>query len=403
MSVLCIIRQFLPKMALGILDPLGKKKTQKLRNFFWDVLSIEKIYQKENISGWVVEQDQLMAETGMTEEMRTQFQLLLLWASQANTGPAASWLLAYLLKHPEAMKAVREEVYNVLKETGQEVEPGGPLINVTLAQIKTPLLDSAVEETLRLRASPFLFRSVLQDMDLKMDDGREYFLRKGDQLLLFPFVGLHMDPEIHPDPHTFKYDRFLNPDGPKKEFSKNGKKLKYHSMPWGAGPSMCPGRFFAISEMKLFVILMLLYFDMELVNVEEEIPPVDVSRYGFGTTHPSCDIQFRYRLRFLAFACRTATPPQASQRELRPPAHRRLTIAAASSGRQGFARPPAISSGWQGFACRLLKPRGFSCRQGFLRMPAGRLLHAWAPPAAATCQRERLRKTRAEDRHGITL
>ncbi|XP_053118951.1 7-alpha-hydroxycholest-4-en-3-one 12-alpha-hydroxylase-like [Hemicordylus capensis] len=289
---------FFPKMALGILDPLGKKKTQKLRNFFWDVLSVEKIYQKENISSWVVEQDQLMAETGMTEEMRTQFQLLLLWASQANTGPATSWLLAYLLKHPEAMKAVREEVYNVLKETGQEVEPGGPLINVTLAQIKTPLLDSAVEETLRLRASPFLFRSVMQDMDLKMDDGREYFLRKGDQLLLFPFVGLHMDPEIHPDPHTFKYDRFLNPDGTKKEFSKNGKKLKYHSMPWGAGPSMCPGRFFAISELKLFVILMLLYFDMELVNVEEEIPPVDVSRYGFGTTHPSCDIQFRYRLRF---------------------------------------------------------------------------------------------------------
>ncbi|XP_053118949.1 7-alpha-hydroxycholest-4-en-3-one 12-alpha-hydroxylase-like [Hemicordylus capensis] len=286
-----------PQMALGMLDPLGKKESQRLKNLFCDMLSVEKIYQKENISGWLVEQDQLMAEAGMTEEMRTKFQLLLLWASQANAGPAAFWLLAYLLKHPEAMKAVREEVYNVLKETGQEVEPGGPLINVTLDQIKTPLLDSAVEETLRLRAGPFLFRSVMQDMDLKMDDGREYFLRKGDQLLLFPFVGLQMDPEIHPDPHTFKYDRFLNPDGTKREFSKNGKKLKYHSMPWGAGPSMCPGRFFAVSEMKLFVILLLLYFDMELVNVEEEIPPVDVSRYGFGTTHPSCDIQFKFRVK----------------------------------------------------------------------------------------------------------
>ncbi|KAJ6658374.1 hypothetical protein lerEdw1_020078 [Lerista edwardsae] len=287
-----------PPMVLGILGPLGKKATHKLKTLFWDVLSIEKIHQRDNISSWVSEQDQCMTEMGMTEKVRTQFQLLLLWASQANTGPATFWILVHLLKYPEAMKAVKEELDRVLNETGQDVKSGSPFVQMSLDMIKTPLLDSAIEETLRLRAAPFLFRSVMQDMGLRTADGREYVLRKGDHLLLFPFVGLHMDPEIHRDPHTFQYDRFVKPDGTKKEFYKNGKMLRQSIMPWGAGPSMCPGRFFAVSEMKLFVITMLSYFDMELVNGDEDIPPVDASRYGIGVIHPIRDIQFRYRLKF---------------------------------------------------------------------------------------------------------
>ncbi|XP_062972253.1 5-beta-cholestane-3-alpha,7-alpha-diol 12-alpha-hydroxylase-like [Elgaria multicarinata webbii] len=289
---------FFPQMAFNMLNPLGKKETRRLKNYFWDILSVEKIYQKENISSWVAEQDQQMAETGMSEKMRSKFLLLLLWTSQANTGPATFWILVHLLKYPEAMKAVREEVDRVLRETDQELKPGSPFFNMSLDTIKTPLLDSAIEETLRLKVSPFLFRSIVQDADLKMADGREYIFRKGDNLLLSPFIALQMDPEIHPDPQTFKYDRFVNPDGTKKEFFKNGKKLKCYSMPFGGGATMCPGRFFAISEMKMFVILTLTYFDMELINAEEEIPPIDGSRYGFGTAHPSYDIQFRYRLRF---------------------------------------------------------------------------------------------------------
>ncbi|KAH0627642.1 hypothetical protein JD844_003663 [Phrynosoma platyrhinos] len=102
-----------------------------------------------------------------------------------------------------------------------------------------------------------------------------------------------MDPEVHPDPHTFKYDRFVNP---KKQFYRYGGKLKQYIMPFGAGHSICPERSFAINEMKIFVILMFTYFDMELVNPEEEIPPVEESSYGFGTVKPSHDIQFKYQL-----------------------------------------------------------------------------------------------------------
>lgn len=285
--------EFFPQMILNNMDSKTKKEIQRLKNYFWDLLSVEKIDKREDISIWLADQDQQLADAGMNEKMRTQVQLLFLWASQANTGPMTFWLLAYLLKHPEAMKAIRAEIDQVLKETGQEENP----MNLSLQAIKTPLLDSTVEEVLRLKAGSFVFRSVMEDINLQMDDGKEYDLRKGDHLLLFPFLGLHMDPEIYSEPKTFKYDRFLSPEGKRKEFFKNGKKLRTCIMPFGGGPSMCPGRFFAVSEMKIFTILMLTLFDIELVNPEEELPSSIEHRIVVGTAHPTRDIDFKFRRR----------------------------------------------------------------------------------------------------------
>ncbi|XP_029930471.1 7-alpha-hydroxycholest-4-en-3-one 12-alpha-hydroxylase-like [Myripristis murdjan] len=292
--------QLFPKLAYGVLPPREKMEADRLLKHFWSTLSVQKVRTKDNISGWVRDMQQYKEDNGMKEFMQTRHMFLLLWASQGNTGPAAFWLLLYLMKHPEAMKAVRREVEEVLKQTGQEVRHGGPLINLTRDMLmKTPILDSAVEETLRLAAAPVLTRAVIQNITFRMADGCEYNLRQGDRVSLFPYTAVQLDPEVHPDPLSFKYDRFLNPDGSKKtDFYKAGKKLKYFNMPWGAGVSMCPGRFFATNELKQFVFLLLIYFDCELKNPDEEIPDIDVKRLGFGTMQPTRDVRFRYRLRF---------------------------------------------------------------------------------------------------------
>jgi len=287
-----------PRLAYAVLPPKDKVEAERLKRFFWDALSVSKDSQKENVSRWISEQDQYLAESGVPDYMRDRFKFMMLWASQGNTGPTAFWLLLYLMKDPEAMKAVKGEVEKVLREHGQEVKPGSPPVNITRDMLdQTPFLDSAVEETLRLVAAPILIRAVLQDVNLKMSSGREYTLRKGDRVALFPHLSVQMNPEIHPEPHKFKYDRFVNPDGTKKDFYKNGKRLKYFNMPWGAGVSTCPGRFFATAEMKLFVFLMLTHYDLELVNDKEEIPAIDSSRWGFGTMQPVHDVRFRYRPR----------------------------------------------------------------------------------------------------------
>ncbi|XP_069013710.1 5-beta-cholestane-3-alpha,7-alpha-diol 12-alpha-hydroxylase-like [Embiotoca jacksoni] len=292
--------QLFPNLAYGILPPMEKIEAFRLQSFFWKALSVQKMKARDNISRWVSEMQQAREEMGMKESMINKYMFVLLWASQGNTGPSAFWLLLFLMKHPEAMTAVKEEVDKVLKETGQEVKRGGPLINLTRDMLmKTPVLDSAVDETLRLTAAPLLTRAVLEDMTLKMADGREYSIRKGDRMSVFPYSAVHVDPDIHSDPHSFKYNRFLNPDGSKKtDFYKSGKRVKYYNMPWGAGVSMCPGRFFATNELKQFIFLMLVYFEFELKDPDEKIPGIDFRRWGFGSMQPDRDVQFRYRLRY---------------------------------------------------------------------------------------------------------
>ncbi|NWV11637.1 CP8B1 hydroxylase, partial [Ptilonorhynchus violaceus] len=287
-----------PRLAFALLPPKDKREAERLKRHFWNMLSVKKTWQKDNISGWISDQGQLLAENGVPEYMRDHFMFMLLWASQGNTGPTAFWLLLYLLKHPEALKAVRDEVDKVLRENRQEVKAGSPPVTVTRDMLnQTPLLDSALEETLRLVAAPMLVRAVLEGISFRTSSGTELTLRNGDRVALFPHISVQMNPEIHEEPHKFKYDRFVNPDGTKKDFYQNGKKLKFVNMPWGAGVSTCPGRFFATAEMKLFVFLMLSHFDLELVD-EEEIPAIDSSRWGFGTMQPVRDVRFRYRPRF---------------------------------------------------------------------------------------------------------
>ncbi|NWR00834.1 CP8B1 hydroxylase, partial [Paradoxornis webbianus] len=288
-----------PQLSFALLTPKDKREAERLKRHFWNTLSMKKLCQKDNMSGWLRDQVQLLAENGVPEYMQDRFLFMLLWASQGNTGPTAFWLLLYLLKHPEALKAVRDEVDKVSRESGQEVKAGSPPVTVTRDMLnQTPLLDSALEETLRLVAAPMLVRAVLEDTSLRTSTGTEFTLRRGDRVALFPHISVQMNPEIHEEPHKFKYDRFVNTDGTRKDFYRNGKRLKFVNMPWGAGVSTCPGRFFATAEMKLFVFLMLSHFELELVNEEEEIPAIDSSRCGFGTVQPVHDVRFRFRPRF---------------------------------------------------------------------------------------------------------
>uniref|UniRef100_A0A8B9LFN5 Prostacyclin synthase n=1 Tax=Astyanax mexicanus TaxID=7994 RepID=A0A8B9LFN5_ASTMX len=158
--------------------------------------------------------------------------------------------------------------------------------------------DSALEETLRLTAAPFITREVLQNKTLHMADGQEYDLRRGDRVCLFPFISPQMDPEIHHKPEQFKYDRFLNADGTAKEdFFKSGRRLKYYTMPWGAGTNACVGKPFAVQSIRQFVFLVLSHLNIELSDSEAQVPAVDASRYGFGMVQPIKELPIRYKLR----------------------------------------------------------------------------------------------------------
>ncbi|XP_042527009.1 7-alpha-hydroxycholest-4-en-3-one 12-alpha-hydroxylase [Dipodomys spectabilis] len=282
-----------PRFVYSLLRPQEWLDINRLQRLFHRTLSVE---DKEDVSVWLNYMLQQLREEGRTQAMQDKFNFMMLWASQGNTGPTSFWALLFLLKHPWALQEVRREAKEVLGEPRLEENQCFAFKFSALKQ--TPVLDSVMEETLRLRATPTLLRVVQEDYTLTMANGRQYLIRRGDKIALFPYLSVHMDPDIHPEPDRFKYDRFLNPNGSRKvDFYKQGRKIHHYSMPWGFGINICPGRFFALSEMKLFILLMVTYFDFELIDANIAVPPLDPERWGFGTSQPTYDVPFRYRLK----------------------------------------------------------------------------------------------------------
>ncbi|KAL4604891.1 cytochrome P450 family 8 subfamily b polypeptide 1-1-like [Arapaima gigas] len=115
-----------PNLAYVVLPPREKMEAERLKRLFWNKLSEENINKRENISSWIWDQQHFKEEKGMEKYMQDQHMFLLFWASQGNTGPAAFWLLLYLMKHPEAMSAIQKEVDQLLMANRQTVKPGGP-------------------------------------------------------------------------------------------------------------------------------------------------------------------------------------------------------------------------------------------------------------------------------------
>uniref|UniRef100_A0A8C8LLH6 Prostacyclin synthase n=1 Tax=Oncorhynchus tshawytscha TaxID=74940 RepID=A0A8C8LLH6_ONCTS len=281
----------LTKMARTMLKPEEKRTAHSVRVRLWDLLAPAGLGEGSGSSTWLRCYRHLLQEEGADEETQRRALLLQLWATQGNVGPAAFWLLGFLLTNPEAMRAVKKEFSKISGQDSAQC----PLLDRLQ---HTPVFDSALEETLRLSAAPFITREVVQAKTLHMADGQEYKLRSGDRVCLFPFISPQMDPEIHQEPQRFKYDRFLNQEGSvKKDFFKGGRRLKYYTMPWGAGTNGCVGKRFAISSIRQFVYLVLSHLELELCDPEAQMPEVNSSRYGFGMLQPEGDLAIRYKPR----------------------------------------------------------------------------------------------------------
>uniref|UniRef100_A0A8C3WDV1 25/26-hydroxycholesterol 7alpha-hydroxylase n=1 Tax=Catagonus wagneri TaxID=51154 RepID=A0A8C3WDV1_9CETA len=217
----------------------------------------------------------------------------LLWGSVANTAPTMFWALYYLLRHPEAMAKLRDEIDHLLQSTGQKKGPGFS-IHLTREQLDSLVyLESAILESLRLSSFSSTFRFVQEDLTLHLES-QDCCLRKGDFIGIFPPI-LHYDPEIFEAPEEFRFDRFTENGKKKTTFFKRGRKLKYYLMPFGFGVSKCPGRFLAVVEIKQLLVVLLTYFDLEIID--DKCVELNFSRSLFGIQHPDSDVLFQYKVK----------------------------------------------------------------------------------------------------------
>jgi cytochrome P450 len=157
-------------------------------------------------------------------------------------------MIHLLARNPEALRLAREEVLRVV---GDAVVP-------TLEQLaELDYVEACAHETMRLKpVAPMV--AVGSNREVIVGDVR---VPAGVQIL---GVMRHdtMDPRFFPDPTAFEPARWLAGGHPGQTASA----ARRVSMPFGAGPRMCPGRNLALMEMKMAMAMLLGRFEIDRVE-----------------------------------------------------------------------------------------------------------------------------------------
>lgn len=287
-----------PALVAGLPIHVFKSAYSARENLAKDLLH-ENLRKRINLSD-IVSLRMFLNDTLSTlnDAEKAKTHVALLWASQANTLPATFWCVYYLLRCPKAMKAATEEINQVLENASQKVTFDDKYIFLNRHHLDNmPVLDSIIKESMRLSSASLNIRVAKENFTLQLEEKGSYTIRKDDIVALYPQT-VHLDPEVYEDPSAFKYDRYLDESGKEKtDFYLRGKKLKYYYLPFGSGKTKCPGRQFAVHEIKQLLTLLISYFDMELVDKNAKSPPLDQSRAGLGILQPTHDVDFRFRLK----------------------------------------------------------------------------------------------------------
>ncbi|XP_075717070.1 24-hydroxycholesterol 7-alpha-hydroxylase [Rhinoderma darwinii] len=202
--------------------------------------------------------------------------LLLLWASQANANPITFWALAFMISEPDVYQKAMSEITSVFGKAG-----GKQPLNITEVELaKFPYIKSCILEAIRLRSPGAITRKVLQP--LKVYD---HEVPAGDLLMLSPYW-LHRNPKHFPEPQMFRPERWKKANLEKNVFLDG-------FVAFGGGKFQCPGRWFALMEIQMLLVLMLYKYEFQLLDPV----PKQSNLHLVGTQQPDgpCRVQFKQR------------------------------------------------------------------------------------------------------------
>jgi cytochrome P450 len=185
--------------------------------------------------------------SGLTDSDVAGNVLTMLLAGEDTTANTLAWMIYLLYRHPAALRAARDEIL------GKDLEKYESMAAL-------PFVDACINETMRLKpVAPILVLqptrdTVIGDIEVPKDTVLMCLMRAGA-----------IDERRFPDAGAFDPQRWL--DGQMKGASANSPKRV--SMPFGAGPRLCPGRYLAILEMKMVVAMLLSGFEVESVTTPD--------------------------------------------------------------------------------------------------------------------------------------
>ncbi|KAJ8722814.1 hypothetical protein PYW07_003994 [Mythimna separata] len=169
------------------------------------------------------------------------------------------WTFIMMLKNPEAASKVRAEIRKVVA-VGERV---------TMAhRLEMPYIEAVLLETMRMVSLVPLGTTHVNTEDWKIG---EYTVPAGTHIV--PLINkMNMDPEIYPEPESFKPERFI----------REGKfTITDTFMQFGIGQRMCIGNMLARMELFLFFSNLMNSFEFSMPE-GEDVPPLDGV---LGSTH----------------------------------------------------------------------------------------------------------------------
>nr|QPC57094.1 CYP71AJ48 [Kitagawia praeruptora] len=183
-------------------------------------------------------------------------------AGTETTSTTLEWTIAALIKNPEVMFKLQNEVREIGKGKSKILE--GDLV-------KMYYLKAVMKESMRLYfTAPLLVpREARQDLKLM-----GYDIRSGTQVLINAWA-IARDPSLWDNPEEFRPERFLNSPI-------DYKGLHYEYLPFGAGRRGCPGIQFAMAVNELALANVVHKFDIKLPD-GERLEDLDMTGV-FGVT-----------------------------------------------------------------------------------------------------------------------
>ena len=192
------------------------------------------------------------------------------------TTTMVEWTMAELLKHPEEMRKVQQELTEVVGLSNMVEESH-------LSQLT--YLDAAIKETLRLHPTLPLLAPRCPSVTTTVGG---YKVPKDTKVFLNVWA-IHKDPEIWKDPLEFRPERFLrnnNEQGDKFDYTGNN----FHFLPFGSGRRICPGIPLAERMLNYVLASFLHSFEWKLPQPEAELDMSDKFGIVMKKLEPLCAI-----------------------------------------------------------------------------------------------------------------
>ncbi|KAG9149262.1 hypothetical protein Leryth_003235 [Lithospermum erythrorhizon] len=232
------------------LDPQGlRNKANSLWQQLWSILgpiveerrkNIHEANQRDFLDTLI---DQKFSDAGFNEILMELFN-----AGADTSTSTIDWMMAELIKNPEIMKKLREELDIEVIKQGKIKE--SHIMNL-------PYLQACIKETLRLHPPiPLLLpHRALEDCKVM-----NYTIPKNAQVMVNVWA-IGRDPILWKNPLEFKPERFVN--SPLDFIGKD-----FIFLPFGAGRRMCPGYPMAARQIPLVIASLVHSFDWSLPNGE---------------------------------------------------------------------------------------------------------------------------------------